>query len=168
MRPRNDRSRKQFVTMAVVSLAFHLALIGCGSSNPQTHAVHGRVTFEGKPLAGGGSIRFVPVSGPGKEAGGNIAADGTFRMQTYKENDGAIAGQHRVEIVQNQIVKAAVYPEVKPTTDKEPGPVEPISPEVRISAQEEIPAVYGGPQSPLKATVESAKPEINFDLKRNP
>lgn len=169
MRARKDCCCPARVTFAVVCLSFVVAATGCGSSTPPTSAVRGKVTFEGKPLPGGGSIRFVPVSLPGKEAGGVIAEDGSFEMQTYEEKDGAIPGEHRVEIFQNQILKPAVYPEIDPGEGEEPGAVKPISPEVRISPKEKIPPIYSDAQSPLRATVDGTKSnEINFDLKRKP
>ncbi len=168
MRTRSIRGYPSRVTIAVVSLSLVLAVMGCGSGTP-TYPVRGKVTFDGKPLPGGGSIRFVPISGPGKEAGGTIAEDGTYEMQTFGQKDGAIVGDHRVEIFQNQILKPAVYPEIKPGEGKEPGAVKPTSPEVRISKQETIPPVYSDAKSPLTAKVEATKSnEINFDLKRTP
>ena len=169
MRTRRDRCCPSRVAVAVACLLTGVAAMGCGSSTPATSAVRGRVTFEGKPLPGGGTIRFVPVSLPGKEAGGAIAEDGSYEMQTYEEKDGAIPGDHRVEIFQNQILKPEVYPEIDPGEGKEPDAVKAISPEVRISPKERIPPIYSDSRSPLRATVDGTKSnEINFDLKRTP
>ena len=58
--------------------------------------VEGKVLYQGKPLEFG-SVLFQPAKGP--LAQGEIASDGTFRLSTYSENDGAVAGNHHVQIV---------------------------------------------------------------------
>src|SRR5689334_12603312 len=55
---------------------------GCASDCP-AYPASGKVTYKGKPLPGGGSIRLVPLAAEGgREAGGNIATDGTFKLMT--------------------------------------------------------------------------------------
>jgi hypothetical protein len=61
----------------------------------ETAPVHGAVTLDGKPLAGGG-VMFVPDRGRG--AVGAIASDGTYTVGTYGETDGAIVGRHKVAV----------------------------------------------------------------------
>jgi hypothetical protein len=86
--------------IAVTSLAF-LACVGCGSrsgsgSVTSTVPVKGKVTYQGKPLTQG-TITFEPDD-IGREAHGNISADGSFTLTTYKEGDGAVPGLHRVAV----------------------------------------------------------------------
>jgi hypothetical protein len=144
------------------------AALGC--RDKETFPVSGTVRFEGKPLAGGGSIRFAPLDeNASREAGGDIAKDGTYLLRTYGESDGAIPGKYRVEIIQNPILQPAVYPEVQTPPGAEPAPVQPTTPEIRVPQAERIPAVYSGAASPLEAVVEKQANEgVDFDLKRQP
>lgn len=57
--------------------------------------VEGRVLYRGKPLEFG-SVLFQPDVGP--TARGIIQPDGTFRLSTYGNGDGAVLGTHRVQI----------------------------------------------------------------------
>ena len=77
-------------------LCLIVACVGCGRGQLPTAVVEGRVLYEGKPLAFG-SVMFQPVAG-GPIARGIIQADGSFRLTTYKPNDGAILGEHLVRI----------------------------------------------------------------------
>jgi hypothetical protein len=45
----------------------------------------------------GGKINFEP-DGPGREAYGEVKADGTFTLSTYGVDDGAVPGNHRVSV----------------------------------------------------------------------
>jgi hypothetical protein len=132
--------------------------LGCGSS---VHPVRGRVTFEGKPLPGGGAIAFMPLDDrPGKAAGGEIAEDGTYRLTTFRQDDGSMPGEFRVVITQ--------------VTEKEPEAVpdgskaRPRAPWV-VAPGDRIPSVYSDPtRTPLRATVEAGRDnEIDFHLTRN-
>jgi len=72
------------------------ALAGCGGPERlPTAPVEGRVLYNGEPLAFG-SVVFIPEAGP--PAKGKIQPDGTFRLSTYGDGDGAILGTNRVEI----------------------------------------------------------------------
>ena len=132
---------------------------GCGDANP-VYPVRGRVTFDGKPLRGGGSIAFVPVGNQaGKTAGGEIAEDGTYELTTYKPGDGSMAGEFRVVITQ--------------VTEREPDATKdgerPGKSITVVGKADRIPAVYADPyKSPLTAKVEAkGVNEINLDLKRD-
>jgi hypothetical protein len=162
------RSRVRASCALATMLALAAAMLGCGEQ--ATYPVRGTVRFEGKPLVGGGSIRFAPLDeNASREAGGDIAKDGTYLLRTYSESDGAIPGRYRVEIIQNPILQPAVYPEVQLVPGAEPAPVQPTTPEIRVAPSERIPAVYAGAASPLEAVVEKKANEgIDFDLKRQP
>jgi hypothetical protein len=73
-----------------------LLLAGCGKTTPQTAPVNGKVTLNGQPLTSG-TVITIPEAGRG--ARGVIGADGSFALQTYEKNDGAIIGRHRVGVV---------------------------------------------------------------------
>lgn len=78
--------------LLLVSLA---ALAGCGNKHLPMAAVEGKVLFRGEPLEFGG-VLFQPDVGP--PALGAIEPDGTFRLSTYRDGDGAVVGLHRVQI----------------------------------------------------------------------
>jgi hypothetical protein len=79
-----------------------VGLAGCGSGRPQTAKVEGKVTYAGQPVTFG-EITFYPRQG--RSATGRIQADGTYRLTTFSEGDGALLGQHTVTI------KAVKFPE---------------------------------------------------------
>lgn len=85
----------------VPAIAATFGLAGCGGDEMKTAPVHGKVTFNGAPVPGGG-LTFYPVGGEGegqdlgKPASGSIQLDGTYTMMTYTEGDGVVIGKHRV------------------------------------------------------------------------
>lgn len=133
--------------------------LGCGSSKVPVYPVEGKVTFEGKPLPGGGTIAFVPLkSQEGKTAGGEIDANGRFRLSTHSSGDGSMAGEFRVVITQ------AAHKEPEPSPD---GTKAPKAGSI-LPAHDRIPPIYSDHHnSPLTATVEAKSlNELTFDLKR--
>src|SRR4051812_4624451 len=61
-------------------LLLALTCFGCSPSGQvKVYPVKGRVTFEGKPMVGGGAISFIPKADErGKTAGGIIQPDGSY------------------------------------------------------------------------------------------
>lgn len=97
--------------VALVGGAVAVALHGgCGSSAPPVpSSVRGKVTFQGRPLAGG-LVVFTPDRDRGhrgKPVRGAIGADGTFKL----DGDGVPPGWYRVAI-------AAAPTEVPPEPDR--------------------------------------------------
>jgi hypothetical protein len=136
------------------------AALGCGESGRvRVYPVKGKISFEGRPMAGGGSISLVPLaSQAGKTAGGVINEDGTYELMTYKAGDGSMTGEFRVVITQ------AGEKEPPRTKDGEA----PAAATSTVAEADRIPAIYSDSQnSPLKATVEAKAQEINFDLQRS-
>jgi len=136
-------------------------MCGCGGESFKIYPVSGSITFEGEPMAGGGSIAFIPIGESsdkrGKAPGGSIDDSGNYILSTNAENDGSMVGEYRVVIVQETVEE----PEATPDGT---APAESTSalPEKLI-----IPAIYADfNASPLKATVEAKTNEINFELKR--
>ncbi len=87
------------------ALLLTLIIVGCGRSGTVGKVV-GRVTVDGTPLTAG-KIQFSPIGNddnpnPGKPAVGRIQEDGSFVLGTFKDNDGAIVGIHRVAITQKR------------------------------------------------------------------
>jgi hypothetical protein len=93
-----------------------LTLTGCGGGGNMA-SVTGKVTYNGKEVAGGG-IFFSPrgqgEGNPGKGAVGKIKNDGTYVLGTYSESDGALIGKHIVNFSPPAI-------EVKSGTELKPG-----------------------------------------------
>ncbi len=137
--------------MSVVVLALAVLLTGCGDSNPNTVTVEGRVTLDGQPV-GEGTVTFQPLEPaegfPRRPAIGTLAADGSYRLSTFEEGDGAVPGSYQVVVV---------------AVTGGPTPEEPDTPEVWL-----IPQRYGTPgQSPLHASVPAQHRGVltlNFDL----
>ncbi len=137
-------------------MLFAVAAMGCGSSDRvAVYPVRGKVLFDGKPMAGGGAISFVPMAAQkGKTAGGTIAEDGTFTMSTYAEGDGAMAGQFRVVITQS------VWDEPVNEGDSDATPGAVVKPVETVPPNERIPPIYSDIQnSPL--TVEVLPGDVN-------
>jgi hypothetical protein len=71
-------------------------LAGCWGRGP--YPVRGIVTLDGKPVAGA-TVVFVPDGDTeGRPATGYTAADGTFRLTTFRTDDGALSGSYRVVV----------------------------------------------------------------------
>jgi len=162
MRRVRPKTPSVFLLPAMLFGACLAPVAGCGESRPATAPVSGRVTFEGRPLPGGGSILLVPIDAagnalPGKAAMATVAEDGTYTLGTYGADDGAIIGQHRVEVRQNRVLRPAEYAEDEMKMTR---------PEVRLPEADRIPDVYFGPNSPLRAKVEDKDNQIDFDLER--
>jgi hypothetical protein len=94
----HSSARLSIVCQLAIGFLTICTLAGCGG--PTTYPVAGRVQ-----LTGGGDVTglagyvvtFETVEG-GINGTGEIQTDGTFKLTTYKENDGAAPGQHRVAI----------------------------------------------------------------------
>ena len=74
------------VALAVAVLA------GCGDGEPKRGRVHGKVTFDGQPLAAG-KVRFFALTG-GVSAEGEVK-DGRYDVPADR---GPTAGKYRVEV----------------------------------------------------------------------
>lgn len=96
-------SRRRTWLSAVLLCFGALLSAGCGGSgdNLSTASVTGKVTRNGQPVSGG-TVMLSPRASadkkgpPGKPAAGEVGADGTFTLTTYKKDDGAIVGKHQV------------------------------------------------------------------------
>jgi hypothetical protein len=155
------RSTEKPSAVWIAAAVMALVSFGCNrSEGVAVYPVSGKLTFEGKPLAGGGSIAFVAPSGQvGKTAGGEIKPDGTYSLTTYKEGDGSMPGEFRVIVMQTTVK------EPEASQDGQPAPPGPIS---VVPDSDRIPEIYADHlKSPLTARVE-AKPanEVDLDLKR--
>ena len=75
---------------------------GCGSKYPETAPVRGKITAGGAPVTTG-RINFYPTSGA-RLSSGEIQPDGSYSLTTFKPNDGALLGSHRVTITSTKVV----------------------------------------------------------------
>jgi hypothetical protein len=82
---------------------------GCGSDQPTVVPVDGVVRIDGQPLRTG-TVRFIPAAG--RSARGQIQSDGSFRLGTYREADGAQVGMSRVAITAFEVPAGNVNPDV--------------------------------------------------------
>lgn len=83
-----------FSLPSIVFVGLVALLTGC-SDRPAVAPVTGKVTYNGKPLPYG-SVGFQPSKG--QPSGAAIQPDGTFRLSTFAEYDGAIIGPHKVKV----------------------------------------------------------------------
>ena len=99
---------RQLIRFASFSVVMSV-VVGC-NHGPKMVPVTGTVRLNGRPLEFG-VITFQPPAG--QPAQGDIQSDGTFALSTYKVNDGAVVGKHKVRI--------ACYETQRPGTVKGPG-----------------------------------------------
>lgn len=90
--------------MRVLLVGLLLLLAGC-DGGPRLHSAGGKVTFaDGRPVMAG-VVEFAPVDG-GPAARGQIQQDGKFTLTT-DGRDGAVAGPHRIAVVQLVVLDGA-------------------------------------------------------------
>lgn len=120
-----------------------LCCSGCGGGLdedlPETVAVNGVVTYQGKPVPDA-SIMFYPLQGR-KPATGRTDPQGKFTLRTFEKADGAIPGAHQVTVNAYESTPEGV------------------------SMKSAIPIKYSSPTTtPLKITVSESNPEIKLEL----
>ena len=87
-------SRAAVLVVAIATWA------GCSDSRPATYPVQGRVHFaDGQPVPVG-IVEFRSQS-DGRIAKGRIDQKGHFVLSTFGKNDGAVAGEHQVIVLQH-------------------------------------------------------------------
>jgi hypothetical protein len=97
-----------------------IGVAGCGGR--RLYPVRGKVVYKDETPLRGGLVVFEAVDPAAKvSASGPIQADGTFRLGTDKEGDGAVAGRHRVLVV----------PPLPPKLEERNPPPPPIHPRFR-------------------------------------
>jgi hypothetical protein len=91
-------------SLFLASVSFYT---GCSKTREPTYPVHGVVTLQGKTPSGG-TILFESVepgaSGKRYGARGKIEPNGQYQLSTFGDNDGAVAGKHRVAVLPEQII----------------------------------------------------------------
>ena len=76
-----------------------IAACGCGSGRLPTHAVKGQLKFQDGTVPKMGTIEFYNDEHK-VNARGKIRNDGSFTVGTFEKEDGAVAGNHSVAIIQ--------------------------------------------------------------------
>lgn len=123
-------SRRQLRSLWFLALLVAGSILaGCGGDRLPVVPVEGKVTYQGKPLEFGAVI-FQPAAGPG--ASGTIQPDGTFRLSTYGNEDGAVLGTHKVAFSCFDSQSPNAPP---PDPSKEPGLGKPLIPRKYLSAE---------------------------------
>jgi hypothetical protein len=93
--------RRLVLPLCVLTCVVSVSLTGCESRFPKTVPVSGKVTWQGRPLPDG-MVAFIPTTTgeghPTRSAGGEIGAEGTYRLSSYRPNDGAQPGEYRVTV----------------------------------------------------------------------
>ena len=120
------------LTAAGVACFATVLLAGCGRrvddewtrQRPQVYPATGVVFYENKPVAGA-TVMFESADAGTKPGGGLVAightdSAGMFRMKTFKEYEGAVAGSHRVSVTKMDYVPAKRPPGVDPNVDIPP------------------------------------------------
>ena len=81
-----------------LALVVASACWGCGSGGTSATLipVKGKVSYKGQPLTQG-FVYFEPT-GFGRGASGKLQSDGTYVLSTLRDDDGVVAGTHRVYI----------------------------------------------------------------------
>lgn len=91
----------RFTALEVTGLIFSACLLfaGCGSGL-DIAPTRGTISVKGEKLTHG-RVMFMPIGG-GQPAVGEIQPDGSFVMSTVDEGDGALVGEHSVQITQRE------------------------------------------------------------------
>lgn len=126
-------------------------LAGCSGGREPTYPVEGTVTLEGHSLAGS-TILFRPAQGP--VAIGKIDEQGHFRLGTYGDGDGAVAGEHAVRLLMPDKTFDVSPDELEFTTDFEKLRHEPPFPPKYLAFE----------TSGLTAVVKEGENHFEFDL----
>jgi hypothetical protein len=133
---------------------------GCGSPGPQTAPVGGRVTYAGKPVTEG-TILFWSTAG-GTVASGPLGPDGSYRLITHPNAEGAVLGSHRVTIRAVKLLNADAAPQ-SPDAKEELGSLARDLNPARL--QWIVPQRYEDRKtSPLTAEVKRGQNTIDFNL----
>jgi len=83
--------------LGVVGPALLLAASGCAGGTGKPVKVEGTVTLDGNALDGA-MVQFYPEDGGGHAASGTTGTDGSFRLTTWSNGDGALPGNYKIVI----------------------------------------------------------------------
>ena len=120
------------LTAAGVACLATVLFVGCGKrvddewtrQRPQVYPATGVVFYQSKPVAGA-TVMFESTDAGTKPGGvlvaiGRTDSAGMFRMKTYKEYEGVVAGSHRVSVTKMEYTPAPRPAGVDPNVDISP------------------------------------------------
>jgi hypothetical protein len=120
------------LTAAGIACVATVLLVGCGKrvddewtrQRPQVYPATGVVFYENKPVTGA-TVMYESTDGGTKPGGGLVAightnSAGMFRMKTYKEYEGVVAGSHRLSVTKMEYTPAPRPAGVDPNIDIPP------------------------------------------------
>jgi hypothetical protein len=147
------------VTIALLMVACLAADCGCRPKGPQTAPVGGKVTYAGKPVTEG-TILFWSTNGA-TVASGQLGPDGSYRLTTHPNLEGAALGSHRVTIRAVKTLKPDDLPN-RPMDRELKGLAKDLNPALLKWL---VPKRYEDRQaSPLTAEVKPGQNTIDFNL----
>ena len=125
---------RRWLGAACITLA--AACTGCSDGRPEVHPVRGQVFVEKKPAARG-TVTFHPVADTPEKfrPTGQIDEQGNFKLTTFKEGDGAPAGDYRVTVVR--------YLATRRSPNEDPVPVNHLPPRYGQAETTELRATVG-------------------------
>src|SRR5262245_45292449 len=86
-------------------------VVGSGCGGPKLHPVEGRVAFPDGTSLTVGTVVFIPKDkNVLLSPRGQVRTDGTFRMMTFKEGDGAPEGEYQVLIAPEAVIEGPPTP----------------------------------------------------------
>ncbi len=99
--------RAKLAIGALALPALLACLSGCSGAPEPTYPVEGTVRLDGKPLTHGGVLfQSIPSATDAKPytARGTIQSDGSYRLSTFDQHDGAVEGRHRAVVIVGSLV----------------------------------------------------------------
>lgn len=151
-------SRAARYAAATCLIALAPAMSGCGPGGPAgpQGKVHGKVTYQGKPITTGAVVSFI-TEGGGTGASGLVKEDGSYELLSANGNQ-IPAGSYKVLITPPQPKPMSPEEAMKASMDKG----RPKGPAVDPT----IPKQYGSSLlTPEKHEVKEGDNEINLELK---
>jgi hypothetical protein len=94
-------NRKRTIVGAAAVLALVALVPGCGDGRKPVFPVRGQVLDTKEQPAAGAVVIFHPVAADSQDLAkpvGRVGEDGRFRLTTYKDGDGAPAGDYTITI----------------------------------------------------------------------
>ena len=89
-----------FVPRFLIAATLATMVLGCGgpAGLPNMVPIRGTVSYNGRMLTAG-TVIYAPLSAEGRQARGTIQPDGSFRLTTLRNNDGAQQGEYKIVVI---------------------------------------------------------------------
>jgi hypothetical protein len=160
--------RQSKAYLGVLTALLALVGSGCGGKDRPVK-VEGVVTLDGEAVQGA-IVSFLPDEGGGRFACGMTGKDGSFRLMTYKPDDGALPGDYRVTVT---LIPPDDDEDEAPANEKPEAGKDMMAAMMRVAAAKQkalakspVPAIYrDGGQTPLRQRV-PAQGKVILTLKR--